>query len=114
MQTFLNTGLDVGSEFPYFVFSILFMGAEFAVYFCAAAIRYMLNKSSKQAKPKKNMTTEERIIFPTMTDKFDEFFGPLSGFHTIEHLLYMNDLQSKYGNRVATHIHKGLGFQHLT
>ena len=85
------------SEIQYYILSVILMGADYSVYFCASAVQYILSKeNTRNADKNIFMCTPEAIMIP------------LHGFKTIEHLSYMKELESIYGNHVAPDVRKGI------
>ena len=73
------------------------MGPEYSVYFCASAILYILSKE--------NGRTDDKTIFMCTPE---DIMIPLHGFKPIEHLAYMKELESIYGDYVAPDVRKGI------
>lgn len=95
-QAFLNSGLDF-SEIQYYVLSVILMGPEYSVYFCASAIQYILSRQNES-------NADKNIFLCTAED----VMIPLHGFKAIEHLPYMKELQSRYREFVSKDIRKGI------
>ena len=73
------------------------MGADYSVYFCASAIRHILeNENTRNATNKIFTWTPENIMIP------------LHGFKTMEHLPYMRQLESMYGDYIEPDVKKGI------
>ena len=85
------------NDIQYYVLSVILLGPEYSIYFCASAIQHILNKG--RSKKRHNclfMRTAEDIMVP------------LRGFKPNESLIYMKHLNSIYGKCVAQDLKQGI------
>ena len=84
-------------DIQYFILSVTLLGADYAVYFCASAIQYILNKEGS------NMASNRVFLCNA-----EDIMMPLRGFKPKEIVPNMKQLESIYGKHVAPDVQKGI------
>jgi hypothetical protein len=84
-------------DIQYYILSVILLGPEYSVYFCASAIQYVLNKDRSKKR--------HNCLFMCAPE---DIMVPLHGFKPNESLIYMRHVKSIYGGYVAQDLKRGI------